>query len=109
MSDLEATRDHARRLSTADHDDDCENIHRITKVDRRLYDCGLDATLSGPDTSGHYSHDWSSGNGLGWYCPGLCGGCGSDSERALWTQIADEIDAYLTPEDDGPDLFEEDA
>lgn len=42
-----------------------------------------------------------------------CGGhrCGcechrpADRERHLWTQIADEIDTYLTPNDDGPDLF----
>lgn len=41
-----------------------------------------------------------------------CGGCGcdchapTDQERALWRQIADEIDAYLTPpEPELDDLF----
>ena len=29
----------------------------------------------------------------------------SDDERALWTQIADEIDAFLKPAATGPDLF----
>lgn len=27
------------------------------------------------------------------------------AERALWAQIADEIDAYLAPVEVGPDLF----
>lgn len=42
-----------------------------------------------------------------------CGGhrCGcechrpSDRERHLWTQIANEIDAHLSPDNEGPDLF----
>lgn len=44
-----------------------------------------------------------------------CGGhdCGCDchrpttKERQMWTQIADEIDAYLTPDDEGPGLFDQ--
>lgn len=43
-------------------------------------------------------------------CGGYMCGCEchqpTESERRLWLQIAGEIDAYLTPEDDdGPDLF----
>lgn len=29
----------------------------------------------------------------------------TDAERAMWEQIADELDAHLTPADPGPDLF----
>lgn len=44
-----------------------------------------------------------------------CGGhnCGCECHRPtakecqMWTQITDEIDAYLAPDDDGPRLFEE--
>jgi len=31
----------------------------------------------------------------------------TDAERALWARLADEIDDYLTPADDGPGLWEE--
>ena len=105
MSDLEQLRDHARRLSTSAHRDDCERIHRIMHVDRRLMRYDLDHTLSCADTTGHEPHEWISDNGFDWWCPGLCGGCGSDKERAMWAGIADELDAYLTVEDDGPGLF----
>jgi len=110
MSDLEQLRDHARRLSAAGHRDDCERIHRIVKVDRRLMRYDLDHTLSCASIDGHEPHRWVTENGFDWWCPGLCAGCMPVSERALWLQIADEIDAYLTPEDegyDGYDLFGE--
>lgn len=101
MSDLKITRDHARRMSESEHHDDCERIHRVVKVDRWLYAHGLDATLSCAREDGHEPHEWQ-GNSRGgdWSCPGLCGGCQTDSERALWRQIADEIDAYLTHDDE---------
>lgn len=105
MTYLTDLRDHAQRLATGDHRDDCERIHRITKVDHWLADHGLDQTLSCASTDGHEPHEWIASSGLGWDCPGLCGGCMPDTQRRLWQQIANEIDAYLEPEDDGPDLF----
>ena len=101
MSDLTEFRDHAQRLSTADHRDDCDRIHRIVKLDRWLNRYGLDATLSCGSTDGHEPHFWQV-SGLDWDCPGLCGGCMPDSERALWTKLASEVDAYLN-EDRVPD------
>ena len=95
MSDLTQLRDHARRLSTADHRDDCERIHRIVKVDRWLHDHGLDHTLSCADTTGHEPHQWVTENGYDWHCPGLCGGCMPEGERLAWTRIAVELEEYL--------------
>lgn len=121
MSDLTALRDHAQRLATSDHRDDCDRIHRIVKFDSWLVDHGLDAELSCPDESGHEPHWWTADSGptpvrrryfaplIELHCPGLCGGCMPDRERQLWQQIADEITAYLAPDDDGPELFGEDA
>lgn len=99
MSDLEQFRDHARRMANAEHRDDCMRIHRIVKVDRWLSDHGLDRTLSCPDTTGHEPHTWE-GVGLDFDCPGLCGGCMTDREAKLWRDLADEVDDYLTTDDD---------
>lgn len=112
MSALTEFRDHARRLSTSAHLDDCDRIHPIRHV--LLDDAGrqstLDRELSCPDTTGHPSHWWDHpGNGLDWHCPGLCDGCMPDTERVLWTRLADEIDTYLSPASDGdePSLFDQ--
>ena len=102
MSDLETFRDHARRLSESAHRDDCTRIHRIVKLSRWLEDRGLDGTLSCPSEEGHEPHGWIGQHGMDWACPGLCAGCATDTERALWAKLADEIDAYLAPGDDEP-------
>lgn len=102
-TDLEELRDHARRLSTSNHLDACDRIHRIVKVDRWLTVHGIalpPETLSCGDESGHYSHDWTASNGLGYRCPGLCGGCMPDKDREQWTRIADELDAFLARDND---------
>ena len=102
MTELETFRDHARRLSESAHRDDCDRIHRIVKTSEWLSNLGLDDTLSCPDETGHEPHEWTSTNGIGWWCPGLCGGCATDAQRGLWTRLADEIDAYLSAGDDEP-------
>ena len=102
MSALEEFRDHARRLSTSAHRDDCTRIHRIVKLSRWLEDHGLDGTLSCPDESGHEPHGWIGTHGMDWTCPGLCGGCMPDGERELWTRLADEVEAYMAADDDEP-------
>ena len=101
-SELETLRDHAERLAKAAHTDDCLRIHRITKLLRPL--AYIDVTLSCASTTGHDSHSWVAGNGLGYDCPGLCGGCMTDRERELWRQIADEVGTHL---DNPPNAIEE--
>jgi hypothetical protein len=95
MSDLKQLAEHARRMSMAQHRDDCRLIHRITKVAQDLPFGLVDYTRSCAAETGHEIHDWIDSHGLDWTCPGLCGGCLTNAERTLWTQIADEIDAYL--------------
>ena len=94
MSELEATRDYARRMAQSDHRPGCERRERVTGVSGRLVD-----VLSCPRTDGHerhaYTMAWSIWPAFTWLCPGICGGCMPDAERALWTQIADEIEAHL--------------
>ena len=99
MSELSEFRDHARRLSESAHRDDCDRIHRITKLDRWLSEHALDVTLSCSSTEEHEPHEWL-GVGLEFACPGLCGGCMPDAERVLWTHLADEIDAHLSNDDE---------
>lgn len=96
MSDLTQLRDHAQRMAKSDHVDDCERIHRITKlISPRYFEGTYDATLSCSSTSGHDPHTWHSAGYIEYDCPGLCGGCMTERERKLWRQIADEIGEHL--------------
>ena len=104
MSELSEFRDHAQRLSTSEHRDDCDRIHRITKVLSGGH--GLDPTRSCDRTDGHDWHDWTDSHGFGWTCPGLCGGCMPDAERVLWTRLAAEIAEYVAGNDGDVDLFD---
>jgi ribosomal protein L37AE/L43A len=70
-SDLAAFRDHARRMSTATHTPECP--------------------VNGRAQLSRFSED-----GL-W----VCTGCVTDADRALWTRLADEVDAYLSDDDEG--------
>lgn len=98
MSDLETFRDHCQRMADSRHLDDCERIHRVTKA-LAGYGSELDWTISCADLTGHEPHEWVGDRGFDWYCPGLCSGCMPDAQRALWTRLADEVDAYLSHDD----------
>ena len=96
MSDLTQLRDHAQRMAKSDHVDDCERIHRITKlISSRYYESTFDVTLSCPSEAGHDPHSWVTHSGREFACPGLCGGCMTERERKLWHQIADEIGEHF--------------
>ena len=82
MSDLTDLRDHARRLSTADHRDDCEAVWH-------------EATWSGLIPTRREKPNPH------------CGGCMPEGERLAWGRIAVELEDYLGAGDDGPGLFEE--
>lgn len=106
MSDLEQLRDHARFMADREHGVNCPPQRaRPTKTHDHRGEkwCG--------DTGAHDEHTWTGPSRFGsafypeWTCLGICAGCLPDNERRLWAQIADEIDVYLTPPDDGPDLF----
>jgi len=72
MSDLSAFRDHARTMSTAEHKGTCQG--------RREHHNFPDGRLVYPDPA--------------------CPGCVSDADRALWARLADEVDAYLSHDED---------
>ena len=85
MSDLQAFRDHCRRMATATHKPECRIW--VTIPPRRAW-------------------GWPGGE---WVIPAPdCGGCVSDADRALFASLAAEVDDYL----DRPvvlDLFGEGA
>lgn len=78
MSDLTTFRDHARAMSTAQHKGECAVNEYYD--DRRW---GFRATHPDP----------------------ACPGCVTDADRALWTHLADEVDAYLGVTDEEAGLF----
>jgi hypothetical protein len=43
-------------------------------------------------------YGWADGSGLP-DCP--CPGCIPDADRALWARLADEVDAYLSHDEEG--------
>lgn len=101
MSDLERFRDHCREMATIQHAEDCYGAQRVTKVllrNGRASD--LDHDLSCADETAHDAHEWIGDHGFDWFCPGVCGGCVSDADRALWIRLADEIDGYLATDDE---------
>lgn len=76
MSDLTTFRDHARAMVDADHKPEC--------AEERKGSWGA-TYLHRPDST--------------------CSGCIPDAERALWTRLADEVDAYLAGDLIDVDLF----
>lgn len=79
MSDLQAFAAHCRAMSTAKHTVDC--VERLAEWRRRS---ALSYRLRQPKPE--------------------CTGCVTDTDRALWTRLADEADAFLAREPE-PDLF----
>lgn len=103
VSDLKELRDHAQRLAESAHVDDCELIHRVTKLlkPETVTYVGFDVTLSCPSETTHDMHDWVQvSSGLDFTCPGLCAGCMTEPERTLWRQIAAEVGAHLDRPDE---------
>jgi len=95
-TDLEQARDHARTMAGAQHTPDCWANDRTlgpisgTASVRR---CGLKEP--------HDAHQWTRWT----WCPGVCGGCMSEAERAAWAKQADEYDAYLESQDEEDALW----
>lgn len=92
MSDLEQARDHARTMAA----------RTVDPRDRsRALSLACNPAVYYEPRHGECGNDW---------CRCACHPrhVPSDAERALWAQIADEIDAYLAPVEDGPGLFGED-
>lgn len=88
-ADLQTLRDHARARATwapsANLCDACRPISASKAALLRTLQLDTPAT----------NHVDCEGRECGCTCREL-----SDSDRALWTQIADELDAYLTPNDE---------
>ena len=75
MSELTTFRDHARIMSLRKHRPDCLLWKKV----------------------GHYAHLCSD------ECTHpepRCPGCVTDADRALWARLADEVDAYLSHEEE---------
>ena len=92
MSSLTEFRDHCRKMARSEHKSDCPSLGpRSFPVWEPVYD--IDETCpSGLRYMGHTPP------------PPECGGCLSGEERALFAQLAGEVDAYLAPQ---VDLFGE--
>lgn len=80
---------HARDMAKSKHQDDCPD-QQPPVMD------GFTATCEQPQP--HDRHPWFKFD-LSWTCPGVCGGCMSDTERDLWQRLADEIDQHLADDD----------
>lgn len=94
MSDLTATRDHARKMAAWVDPRDTDSPHRSGYC----RDMARDLPAEHEKCSGVLPGAWGLCN-----CPCHPRDPGpTDAERALWTQIADEIDAYLSGPDDEP-------
>jgi hypothetical protein len=83
MSDLTTFRDHARKMSTAEHKPECEGDPGCAWTYRPP--CGFGTCGDGckAPTTERPRPDPN------------CPGCVTDADRALWTRLADETDAYL--------------
>ena len=98
MSELTDLRDYARQMSSAEHQMGCKRARRVTTGIAPLG--GTEWFMSCDRTDGHEEHLWTSHRSFEWRCLGLCGGCGTDAERALWAAQADEIERYLAGDDE---------
>jgi hypothetical protein len=81
MSDLSAFRDHARQMSTAEHKPECKGTPE--RVVARAREISGYRRMFGEDHPKLTPLD-------------RCPGCITPEDRALWTRLADEADAYLS-------------
>jgi hypothetical protein len=80
---------YCRRMATAVHVDDCASLQPPPRPRWRLAEDLSGMTLGGFTPS-----------------PPPCPGCVTASERDLWDQLAQEVEAYLAqPSETGPGLF----
>jgi hypothetical protein len=75
VSDLRTFRDHADRMATAEHKPECQRLGYKTIHGRTFY------RTESPDP--------------------LCPGCVTEADRVLWRRLADEVDAYLSDDEEG--------
>lgn len=90
MSDLTTFRDHCRKMQTAEHKPECPSLRAPGWV---------------VPTPGYSGRMWM---GLMPWTPPACDGCNPLGDRELFARLADEVDAYLHP-DEVVDLFGETA
>lgn len=99
MSDLTRFRDHARKMSTAEHKPECPML----TAKAPYWPPGGWAPV---DEDGNWTTDVGVPAGLGWlgpkppWSPPHCDGCMSDEDRARFAALAAEVDDYLTPAED---------
>ncbi|RNL63630.1 hypothetical protein EFK50_07760 [Nocardioides marmoriginsengisoli] len=111
MSDLTQFRDHARFMAGREHALGCLVV-RSKPPKAHSFDAKNVGWKWCGNNEAHDEHAWKSESQFGsdyapeWRCAGICGGCNSDAHRALWSRLADEIDAYLADDDETP-LWEE--
>lgn len=89
MSDLERFRDHCRAMASF------EPPTRPTSVSITCHRGHIYGDCNRPPTH------------CGCSCHDVLGPL--PAERDLWARLADEVDAYLAGDDEGPGLFEEDG
>lgn len=85
MSDLGRFAAYCRRMSTADHVDDCRSLAPPARPRWRLTEDLADLALDGFTPT-----------------PPTCDGCVSPEERELWAQMADELESHLELKDTPP-------
>lgn len=93
MSDLTRFRDHCRKMSDAEHKPDCPMLTAVEPY----WPPGGWAPI---DADGNWDNSGGMPQGLGWlgpkpaWSPPHCDGCNSAEDRALFAQLADEVDTY---------------
>jgi len=90
MSTLSTFREHCARMATAEHKPECPSLERPKWT-----------PWADGDDIPQGARVWRA-IGLVQLPPPKCDGCVTDADRALFRQMADEVDHYLQPQ---PDLF----
>ena len=75
MPELEQFLRHCRAMSTAEHKPECRRADHLARC------WGIREAWTHPDPA--------------------CTGCVTDADRALWARLADEVEAYLSHEEEG--------